>query len=151
MGKLWPVLCCCSVTKSCPTLCNPMDCSTSGFLVNHQLPEFIQTQVHWVSDAIQPSHPLSPPSPPALNLSQHWSLSMSQLFATSGQSPGASTSAPVLPMNIQCWFPLGLTGLISLYLDFINFMVKKVNSWMRHVYPDVHCSAVYNSQDMEAT
>ena len=59
-----------SVTPSCPTLCDPMDCSTPGFPVHHQLPELAQTHVHWVSDAIQPSHPLSSPSPPAFNLSQ---------------------------------------------------------------------------------
>ena len=60
--------------QSCPTLCNPMDCSTLGFLVHHQLPEFAQTHVHRVSDAIQPSHPLLSPSPPALNLSQQQGL-----------------------------------------------------------------------------
>ena len=60
-----------SVTQSCLTLCDPMDCSTPGFPVHHQLPEFIQTRVHWVSDAIQPSLPLSSPSPPAPNPSQH--------------------------------------------------------------------------------
>ena len=58
-----------SVTKSCPILCNPMDCSTPGFPVYHQLPELIQTHVHRVGDAIQPAHPLSPPSPPFFNLS----------------------------------------------------------------------------------
>ena len=58
------------VAQSCLTLCDPMDCSTPGLPVHHQPPEFIQTHVHWVSDAIQPSHPLSSPSPPALNLSQ---------------------------------------------------------------------------------
>ena len=63
--------CHCSVTQSCLTLCDPMDCSTPGFPVLHYLLEFAETQVHWVSDAIQPSHPLSPSSPPALNLSQH--------------------------------------------------------------------------------
>ena len=62
-----------SVAKSCLNLCCPMDCSTPGFPVLHYLSQFIQTQVHWVSDAIQPSHPLSPPSPPALNLSEHQS------------------------------------------------------------------------------
>ena len=62
------------VAQSCPTLCNPMNRSTSGFPVHHQLPEFTQTHVHRVSDAIQPSHPLSSPSPPALNPSQHQSL-----------------------------------------------------------------------------
>ena len=63
-----------SVTQSCPTFCNPMDCSTPGLPVHHQLPEFTQTHVHWVGDAIQPSHPLLSPSPPALNLSQHQGL-----------------------------------------------------------------------------
>ena len=63
-----------SVTQLCPTLCDPVDCSTPGLPVNHQLLEFTQTHVHWVSDAIQPSHPLSSPSPPAFNLSQHQGL-----------------------------------------------------------------------------
>ena len=63
-----------SVTQSCPTLCDPMNCSTPGLPVHHQLPEFTQTHVHRVSDAIQPSHPLASPSPPAPNPSQHQSL-----------------------------------------------------------------------------
>ena len=63
-----------SVTQSCPTLCDPMNRSTPGLPVRQQLPESTQTHVHWVSDAIQPSHPLSSPSPPALNLSQHQGL-----------------------------------------------------------------------------
>ena len=63
-----------SVTQSCPTLCDPMNCSTPGLPVHHQLPEFIQTHVHWVSDAIQPFYPLSSPSPPDPNPSQHQSL-----------------------------------------------------------------------------
>ena len=58
-----------SVTQLCPTLCNPMDCRMPGLLVHHQLLEFTQTHVHWVSDAIQPSHPLSSPFPSAFNLS----------------------------------------------------------------------------------
>ena len=66
--------CCSSVTNSCLTLCNPMDCSTPGFPVLLCLLEFAQTHVHLINDAIQPSHPLSPPSPPALNLSQHQGL-----------------------------------------------------------------------------
>ena len=61
-------------TQSCPTLCDPMDCSTAGFPVPHHLSEPAQTHVHWVGDAIQPSHPLSSASPPALNLSQHQGL-----------------------------------------------------------------------------
>ena len=91
-----------------------MDCSTPGFLVLYCLLEFLQTHVHWVSDAIQPSHPLSPSSPPALKLSQHQPFPTSQLFASGGHSIGASASAPVLPMNIQGWSPLWWTGLVSL-------------------------------------
>ena len=63
-----------SVAQSCPTLCDPMDCSTPGLPVHHQLLEFTQTHVHLLGDAIQPSHPPSSPSPPAFNLSQHQGL-----------------------------------------------------------------------------
>ena len=66
--------CCCSVSRLGPTLCDPMDCSTPGFSVLHHLPEFAQIHIHWVSDAIQPSHPLSSPSSPTFNLSQHQGL-----------------------------------------------------------------------------
>ena len=89
-----------------------MDCSMPGFPVHHQPLELAQTPVHRVSYAIQPSHPLLSPSPPAFNLSQQQGLF--QFFTSGGQSIGASSSASVLPMNIQDWFPLGLTGLISL-------------------------------------
>ena len=65
---------CCSVAQSCLTLCNSMNCSTSGFSVDSYLPEFAQTRVRWVSDAIQPSHPLLPSSPLALNFPQHQGL-----------------------------------------------------------------------------
>ena len=72
---------------SCLTLCDPVDCSTPGLPVHHQLPEFTQTHVHWVGDAIKPSHPLSSPSPPAFSLSQHqglsqWVSSSCQFFAS---------------------------------------------------------------------
>ena len=63
-----------SVAQSCPTLCNPMNYRMPGLPVHHQLPEFTQTHVHLVGDAIQPSHPLSSPSPPAPNPSQHQGL-----------------------------------------------------------------------------
>ena len=63
-----------SVTQSRTTLCDPMDCSMPGLPVHHQLPEFTETHIHWVGDAIQPSHPLSSPSPPTFNLSQHQGL-----------------------------------------------------------------------------
>ena len=104
-----------SVAQSYPTLCDPTDCNTPGFPVHHQLPEFTQTHVHWVGDAIQPSHPLSSPSPPTFNLSQHQGLF--QWVSSSHQVAkvlGVSASASVLPMNIQDWFPLGWTGWISL-------------------------------------
>ena len=101
--------------QSCLTLCNPMDCSTPGLSVLYQLPEFIQTHVHWVGDAIQPSHPLSSPSPPTLNLSQNqglfqWVSSSYQVakvleFQLQHQS---------FQWNFQGWFSLGWTGWISL-------------------------------------
>ena len=103
----------CSVAKLCPTL-RPMDCSMPGFPVLHYLLEFAQIQVHWVGDAIQPSHPLLPSSL-AFSLSQHEGLfQMSQYFASDVQSIWALMNEWVLPMNIQSWFPLGLTSLISL-------------------------------------
>ena len=100
-------------TKSCLTPHNPMDCSTPGSPVLHYLPEFAQVHVHWVGDAVYPSHPLSSPSSPALSLSQQQGLfQMSQLFASGGQSIGASVW--VLPMNVLGWLPLRMAGLISL-------------------------------------
>ena len=93
-----------------------MACSTPGFPVHHQLPEFTQTHDHWVGDATQPSHPLSSRSPPAFNLSQHQGLfKWVSFFTSSGQSIGVSASTAILPMNIQDWFSLGLTDLISLH------------------------------------
>ena len=107
-------ICCCSVAKLCPTVRDPMDWSIPGFPVPHHLPEFVQIHVHLIGDAFQPSHPLSPSSS-AVNLSQHQHLfPVSQLFTSGGQSTGASALASVLPKSIQGWFPLRLTGLISL-------------------------------------
>ena len=85
-----------------------------GFPVHHQLPEFTQTHVHWVSGAIQPSHPVLSFSFCLQSFPASRSFQMSQFFASGGQSSGASASASVLPMNIQDWFPLGLSGLTSL-------------------------------------
>ena len=85
-----------SIPQSCLTLRDPMDCSTPGHPVYHQLPEFTQTHLHWVSDAIQPSHPLLSPSSPAFSLSQHQGL-----FKSGVQSIGVSASTSVLPMNTQ--------------------------------------------------
>ena len=83
MGS-WLYCCCCSVAQSCLTLCNPEDCSVPGFPVLHHFPGLVQTHVRWVCDAIQPSRPLSSPSPPAFNLSQHqglfyWVISLHQV------------------------------------------------------------------------
>ena len=93
-----------SLLKLCPTLCDPLNCGRPGFPVLHYLLELVQTYVHWMApaDAIQPSHPLSPSSPPALNLSQYqglfqWVSSLHQV----AKVIGASASASVPPMNIQ--------------------------------------------------
>ena len=101
-----------SLTQSCPTLCDPMNRSTQGLPVHHQLQEFTQTHVHRVGDAIQPSHPLSSPSS-AFNLSLHQGLLMSLLFASGGQSTGVSALASFLPKKSQDWSPLEWTGWIS--------------------------------------
>ena len=95
-------------------LCDPMNCSTPGFSVLHHLPEFVQTHVRWVSDAIQPSHPLLPPSPFALYLSQHQGFSNELALHIRWPKYWSFSLASVLPMNTQGWLPLGLTGLISL-------------------------------------
>ena len=96
-------------------LCYPMDCNMPGFPVPHHLLKFAQVHVHWIGDAIQPPHPLSISFPSTLTISQDQGLSlMSRLFTSGGQSIGTSASAPALPMCIQGWLPLGLTGLICL-------------------------------------
>ena len=127
-----------SVAQLYLTLCNPMEGNMPGLFVHHQLPESTQTHVHWVGDAIQPLHPLSSPSPPTFNISQHQGLFQCQFFASSGQSIGVSASASVLPMNIQGWFPLGWTGWISfqsrgLSRVFSNTTVQK------HQFFGAHC------------
>ena len=122
------IICYCSVAKSCPALCNLMNCSTSGFPVLH-----IES-----GDAIQPSYPLSLPSPPAFSLSQHQVMfPMSPLFTSGGQSIGAS----VLPMNIQGWFPLVLTSLISLLSKGLKRLLQHHNS-KASILP---CSAFFRS------
>ena len=110
---------CCSDTSSCLTLCDPMDCSTSGFPVHHQLPELAQTHVHRVSgDSIQTSHPLPASSPPVFNLSfpTSGSFLMSWLFTSGGQSIRVSVYAPMNSTNS------GLSG------DVVFSMGKKKKS-----------------------
>ena len=131
-----------SVAQSCPTLCDPMDCSTPGFAVHHQLLELAQTHVYWVSDAIQPSHPLSSPSPPAFNLAQHQCLFQSHFFASDGRSIGALALASILPVNIQGWFSFSIEiSLQSKELSrvFFNTTVQK------HQFFGVQLSLLSNS------
>ena len=102
-----------SVTQSCPTLCDPL--CTPGLPVHYQLPDFTQTHVHQVSDAIQPSHPLVPFSSCPQSFPASGSFPTNQFFISRGQSIGASALASVLPMNTQDWSPLEWTGWISLH------------------------------------
>ena len=144
MTKMWHG-CCCSVAKSCPTLCDPMDCSTPGFPVLHYLPEYAHTHAPWVSDPIQPSHPLSPPSPFALNLSQHqgpfqWVRCLHQV-------------PKVLELQLQHqsfrwvfqdWSPLGLTGLISSQSKEFSRVFSSTTVW-KHQFFSAHLSLWSNS------
>ena len=113
-----------SITQSCLTLCDPMNHSTPGLPVHHHLPQFTQTHVHWVSDAIQPSHPVDPFSscPQSLPASEYFP--MSQLFARGGQSTGVSALASFLPKNTQDWSPSEWTGWISLQSKGLSTMHK---------------------------
>ena len=119
-----------SVTQSGPTICNPMDCSMPGFPVHHQPPELAQTHVHWVSDAIQPSHPLSSPSPPAFNLSQHqglflWVSSLHQVAKVYW-----SFSFSISPSNEY-------SGMLPFRVDWLDLLVVQgtLKSLLQH-----HCS-----------
>ena len=115
-----------SVAQSCPTLCDPMNHSTPGLPVHHQLLEFAQTHAHRVSDAIQPSHlSVVPFSSCPQSLPASGSFPMSQLFAWSGQSIGVSASTSVPPMNTQYWSPLGWTGWISLQCKGLSRVFSK--------------------------
>ena len=106
-----------SVTDSCPTLCDPMNRSAPGLPVHHQLQEFTRTHVHWVGDAIQPSHPMLSPSPPALNLSQQqglfkWVSSLHQV-------------AKVLELKFNISPSNEHPGLISLSMDWLDILQSK--------------------------
>ena len=132
-----------SVAQSCPTLCNPMNRSTPGLPVHHQLPEFTQTHVHWLSDAIQPSYPLSSPSSLAPNPSQHQSFPMSQLFAWGGQSTGVSALASFLPKKSQGWSPSEGTGWISLQSKGLSRVFSNTHSLKASI---LQCSAFFTVQ-----
>ena len=122
--------------SSCPLPCNPMDCSTPGFPVHHQLLEFTQTHVHWVSDAIQPAHPplpllLLPSVFPSIRV-----FSFESTLRIRGPKYGVSVSASVLPMNIQGWFPLG-------WIDWISLLSKGLSRVFSNTTVQKHqfCSA----------
>ena len=115
-----------SVTQSCPTLCDPMNCSTPGLPVHQQLLEFTQTHVHRVSDAIQPSHPLSSPSPPAPNPSQHQGLSNESVLHI--RCPWYwSFSFSISPSNEH-------PGLISFRMDWLDLLTVQgtLKSLLQH-------------------
>ena len=106
--------CCCSVTKSCLTLCDPMNWGTPGFPVLHHLPECAQTRVHWIGDAVNQVIPSCPFLPLASIFPSIKVFSNESVLHIRWQSIGASTSASVILKNIQDWFSLELNGLISL-------------------------------------
>ena len=124
-----------SAAQSCPTLCNPMNCSTPGLPVHHQLPEFTQIHVHRVSDAIQPSHPQSSPSPPAPNPSQHQSLF--QWVNSSHQV------AKVLEFSFSIIPSKEIPGLISFRMDWLELLAVQgtPKSLLQH-----HSSKAISSQ-----
>ena len=121
--------CCCSVAQSCPTLCSPVDCSTPGLPAPHHLLAFSQVDVYCIGDAVQPSHPLTSSTLSALNVSQHQGLFQCCLFSSDDQNTGASASASVLPVNIQDWFPLILTSLISLLSKGLSGVFSSTTVW----------------------
>ena len=131
-----------SVAQSCPTLCDPMNCSTSGLPVHHQLPEFTQTHVHRVSDAIQPSHPLSSPSPLAPNPSQHQSFPESTLHMR--WSKYWSFSFSIIPSK-------EIPGLISFRIDWLDVLAVKgtLKSLIQHnssKASTLWCSSFFTNQ-----
>ena len=121
--SLWPHSC-----------CNPMDCSTPGFPVLYHLPELAQTHVHWVGDAIWSS--VTPFSSCLQSFPASGSFPMSLLFTSGSQSIGAWAwaSTLVLPMNIQGWFPLGLTGLISLQTKRLLWVFSSTTVWQHQFF-----------------
>ena len=121
------VHCCCRVTESYPTLCDPMDCSTPSFPLLHYLPEFAQIHIH-CADGDIPPHSVVSFSPCPQSFPSSRSFPMNWLFASGGQSIGASASASVLPMNSQDWFHLELTNLTSSLSEGSQSLIQHHNS-----------------------
>ena len=115
-----------SVAQLCSTLCNPMDCSTPGLPVHHQLPEFTQTHVHLVGDAIQPSHPLSSPSPPAFNLSQHSVFSNESVLCIRWPKYW-SFSFSISPSSEY-------SGQISFRMDWLDLCRRSIQIFYKYLY-----------------
>ena len=127
------------VQSLCPVqLCDPIDCSTPGSSVLHYLPEFVQTHDHWVGDAIQPSHPLSSPSPP-FNLSHNHGFSNESALESGGQSIGTSALTKTFHWIFRVWSPLGLTGLISLRSQGLSRVFSNTTV-QKHQYLGAQCS-----------
>ena len=129
---------CCSISQLCPNLCDPMDCSMPGLPVLHCLLEFAQTHIHWNSDAIQPSHPLSSP-PPAFHFFRHQDLFQWADF--SHQVAKILELQHQRPVNIQGWFPLELTGLFAVQGSLKSLL--QYHSWKASV---LQCSAFFMAQ-----
>ena len=121
-----------SVTQSCPTLCDPLDCSTPGFPVHYHLPEFTQTHVHRIDDAIQPSHPLLSPSP-AFNLSQHQVFSNESALRIRWPKYW-SFSFSNSPLRVHCWSSNEHPGLISFTMDWLDLLAVQgtLKSLLQH-------------------
>ena len=133
------------VSKSCPTLHDPMDCSTLGFPVHHHLLEFSQVHVYWISDTIQPiSSSVALFSFCLQSFPVSGSFPVSKLFTSGGQNIGASASASVLPKSIQGWFPLRPTGLISLQSKGLS-RVSSNTTVQKHQFFDALPSLLSNS------
>ena len=136
-------ICCFSVTKSSLTLCDPVNCSIPCFPVLHYLPEFAQTHAHRVDDANQSFNPLCPLLLLSIFPSMR-SFPISHFFPSDGQSIGALASAWALPMNIQDWFLLGLTGLISLLSKGRSRVFSSTTIWKYRIFgtqPSLWCTS----------
>ena len=110
-----------------------MDYSMPGSPVIHWLPELAHIYVHWVSNVVRPSHPVAQPSPFAFSFSSG-SFAMTRLLASGGQNIGASASASVLRMSIQCWFPFRWAGLISLQSKRLSSVFSSTTIWKHQFF-----------------
>ena len=123
------ILCCCSVTQLCPTLCNPMECSMSGLPVPHHFLKFAQVHMHYIGDC----YPAISFADTLFSFCLQGTFPVSQLFASDDQTTGVSASASVLPRSVQGWFPSRLTGLISLLSKGLSGVFSSTTVW-RHQF-----------------